>query len=51
MTDAGATAARAAQLGGATVAASDALMRTVVLRDPQGALFSVTTAPSGPVSA
>lgn len=51
VTDADATATRAAELGGATVAASDEPMRTVVLRDPQGALFSVTTAPTGPVSA
>ena len=48
--DADASAARAAELGGATVGASDEPMRTVALTDPQGAPFSVTTAPSAPVS-
>lgn len=48
--DADETAARAAELGGETLAATDAPMRTVTLRDPQGAAFSVTTAPTAPVS-
>lgn len=49
--DADVTAARAAELGGEATAASDVPMRTVQLRDPQGAGFSVTTAPAASVSA
>jgi predicted enzyme related to lactoylglutathione lyase len=49
--DADGCAARAADLGGAIVAATDEPMRTMTLGDPQGGSFSVTTAPSAAVSA